>query len=70
MVEGTYDCREEVVWYFPFLGMAVFFFMLITLSEICTKRASNFKESLIALWSIPEVLSWALVIWWMIHRQG
>ena len=63
-------CREEVTWYFPFIGMALCFFILITVSEIVTKRASNFKESLIAFWSIPEVLSWACVTWWMIHRVG
>ena len=63
-------CREEVTWYFPFVGMALAFFILITVSEIVTKRASNFKESLIAFWSIPEVLAWACLIWFMWHRQG
>ena len=63
-------CREEVTWYFPFLGTALIFFALITISEIVTKRASNFKESLIAFWSIPEVLSWVCVTWFMWHRTG
>lgn len=63
-------CREEVTWYFPFVGMALAFFILITVSEIVTKRASNFKESLIAFWSIPEVLAWGCLIWFMWHRQG
>ena len=69
VVDGG-QCREEVTWYFPFIGTALIFFILITLSEICTKRASNFKESLIAFWSIPEVLSWACVTWFMWHRIG
>lgn len=67
VIEGG-QCREEVVWYFPFVGMAFIFFLLITISEIVTKRASNFKESLIAFWSIPEVLSWGCLIWFMWHR--
>ena len=72
-IEGYYSieggrCREEVIWYFPFVGTAFIFFILITISEIATKRRSNFKESLIAFWSIPEVLAWACLIWFMYHR--
>ena len=67
VIEGG-KCREEVTWYFPFVGTAFIFFILITISEIVTKRASNFKESLIAFWSIPEVMSWACLIWFMWHR--
>lgn len=72
-IEGYYEieggkCREEVTWYFPFVGTAFVFFILITISEIATKRVSNFKESLIAFWSIPEVLSWACLILFMWNR--
>ena len=74
-IDGYYivesgECRERVTWYFPFIGMAFFFFVLISISECVTKRASNFKESLIAFWSIPELLSWACVLWFMWHRVG
>ena len=74
-IEGYYliedgQCREEVTWYFPFLGTAVIFFILITISEIATKRVSNFKESLIAFWSLPEVGAWACLIWLLWERQG
>lgn len=73
-IDGYYvvdnACREEVTWYFPFVGLALAFFILISISEIATKRVSNFKESLIAFWSIPEVLSWGCVIWFMWHRIG
>ena len=67
VVEGG-KCREEITWYFPFIGMAFIFFLLITISEITTKRVSNFKESLIAFWSIPEVLAWGTLIWFMWAR--
>lgn len=74
-IEGYYliedgKCREEVTWYFPFLGTAMVFFILITISEIATKRASNFKESLIAFWSLPEVGSWICLILLLWERQG
>lgn len=69
VIEGG-KCRESIVWYFPFLGTAAFFLLLITISEVVTKRKSNFKESLIAFWSIPEVLSWGCLIWFMWYRVG
>ena len=74
-IDGYYvvedgKCREEITWYFPFIGMALAFFILISLSECVTKGKSNFKESLIAFWSIPEVLSWGCLIWFMWNRIG
>ena len=67
---GDGECREDVIWYFPFVAMALVFFVLITISEITTKKVSNFKESLIAFWSIPEVLSWVCLIVFMWNRVG
>jgi len=74
-IDGYYivngdQCREVVIWYFPFVGTAILFFLLISISEIVTKRKSNFRESLIALWSLPEVGSWGTVIWFMYDRIG
>ena len=67
VVDGG-KCREEVTWYFPFVIAAVVLFILIIISEIIHKKDSNFKESLIALWSIPEVLAWVCLNWFMWHR--
>ncbi len=64
VVEGG-KCREQITWYFPFVATAFAFFLLITISEIATKRVSNFKESLIAFWSIPEVMAWGCLVWFM-----
>ena len=74
-IEGWYivngnECREEIFWYFPFVGTALVFFILISISECATKRASNFKESLIAFWSLPEVGSWGYLIYLMWLRIG
>jgi len=74
-IEGYYivngdECREEVTWYFPFVGTALIFFILISISELITKRKSNFKESLIAFWSLPEVGSWGTFIWFLYDRLG
>lgn len=38
--------------------MSIIFFILIAISECVTKTESRFKESFIALISIPEILSW------------
>ena len=74
-IDGYYivngdECREEVIWYFPFVGSALVFFILISFSECCTKGASNFKESLIAFWSLPEIGAWGTLIWFMYDRIG
>ena len=64
------ECREEIFWYFPFVGSAFLFFIIISISECATKRASNFKESLIAFWSLPEVGSWGCLIYLMYEKVG
>lgn len=74
-IDGWYivngdECREEIYWYFPFVGSAFIFFIMISISECATKRASNFKESLIAFWSLPEVGSWVCVIYFMYEKVG
>ena len=74
-IEGWYivngdECREEIFWPFPFVGTAFLFFILISISELVTKRKSNFKESLIAFWSLPEIGAWGTVIYFMFDKIG
>lgn len=55
-------CRLKVYWPFPFFLTGVIMFILIVISEIVTKAESRFKESFIALISLPEIMSWVVYI--------
>ena len=68
MPDGT--CREEVFWVFPFVGMAIVFLIVIGIAECIWKQDSNFKESLIAFWSLLEVFAWATFIYLVYDRTG
>jgi len=51
-------CYLKVKYPFPYFWLSVLFFILIAISECVTKTESRFKESFIALISIPEILCW------------
>ena len=73
IIAGTTRCRERVYWPFPFILTGVLGFILITISEIVTKRESRFKEAFIAFLSLPEVGAWATLIvfmWWRVGQTG
>ena len=50
--------------------MAVFSFIVIGVSEFCTKYESRFKEAFIAALSIPEILSWLTFLIWHAVEHG
>lgn len=55
-------CYLKVFYPFPWFCLALFFFILIVISEIVTKTESRFKESFIALVSLPEMGAWITYI--------
>jgi hypothetical protein len=63
-------CIEEVFYPFPWLLIAIVWFVIILVSEISTKGVSKFKEAYIAMLSISEFGSWVTFIALCVHRQG
>jgi hypothetical protein len=55
-------CWLKIYYPFPWFCLSILFFILIVISEIVTKTESRFKESFIALISIPEILCWITYI--------
>jgi hypothetical protein len=61
---------EEILWPFPFVGMALLVFLISAISECCTRGKSGFYETFTSLLSIPEVLCWACYTMFLIYRIG
>jgi hypothetical protein len=55
----TKKCEELVLWPFPWLLGAIFWFTVIAISECRTNGESKFKEAFVAMLSFIEVGSWA-----------
>ena len=69
MSSGNY-CREEVIWPFPYIICAIIAFTITAISECVTKTESRFKETFLALLSIPEMLSWVNLLVFLVYRIG
>jgi len=63
-------CVEKIYWPFPFVFIGICDFIVILISEICTKKESRFKEALIALVSVPELGSWITFLIFHYFRRG
>jgi hypothetical protein len=54
LYEVDNTCYEEIIWYFPFLGAAGVFFLLVLLVD-CICNSTNFLHSLLYYLAIIEV---------------
>mmetsp|Transcript_592 Transcript_592/g.676 ORF Transcript_592/g.676 Transcript_592/m.676 type:complete len:153 (-) Transcript_592:270-728(-) len=59
-IENT--CYEEINYPFPFLAMAVLFFLLVLCVD-CIKKSTNFLHSLIFFLSYLEIGVWGFLIY-------
>lgn len=68
LFEDEYTCYVEINWYFPYVSLAVFFFLFVILVDCCAE-STNVMHSYLPFACLLEVGVWGALIWLYLNDE-